>query len=87
MPPIQSRLTYTHMPHRIITISQHLRDLLIKPAIQPTPIGIVPPITAQPPWMDTHPEHPWPRLHQTRHVLRTEPRFNDNDIIVGRVPV
>lgn len=87
MTPIKSRLTYTHLPHRVITVSQHVRELLIKQGIQPTHIGIVPPITAQPPWMDTDPEHAWQRLQQTRHVVRTELGFNDNDIIVGCVAV
>lgn len=42
MAPIKSQLTYTYLPHRVITVSQHVRDLLIKQGIQPTRIGIVP---------------------------------------------
>ncbi|HHW4677930.1 MAG TPA: glycosyltransferase family 4 protein [Xylella sp.] len=87
MSPIKSKLTYTWLPHRIITVSQHVSDLLVKQGIQRTHIGIVPPIAEHPPWMDHDPERSWQRLQQVRREVRATLGFNDNDIAVGCVAV
>ncbi|HHW4681380.1 MAG TPA: glycosyltransferase, partial [Xylella taiwanensis] len=77
MSPIKSQLTYTRLPHRVITVSQHVRDLLVKQGIQGTRIGVVPPIAEPPPWIDHDPEQSWQRLQQIRREVRAALGFND----------
>ncbi len=50
MSPVNSLLTYTGLPHRIITVSDFVKRLLVDRGIAAEHIGIVPPMATPPRW-------------------------------------
>lgn len=87
MSPVNSLLTYTGFPHRIITVSNFVKQLLVSRGIDAARIGIVQPITAVPAWCQDETQDPWQALQQIRAQVRAELGFNDDDIVVGCVAV
>jgi glycosyltransferase involved in cell wall biosynthesis len=83
MSPINSRLTYTALPHRVITVSRYVHNMLVDRGIPPARIGVVPPIAALPAWEDANPQACWERLQQSREAVRAELGFDADDVVVG----
>lgn len=88
MSPVHSLLTYTWLPHRVITVSQYVRRLLQERGIAPTRIGVVPPMAQSPQAAGEAPAgRAWPELQRLRAEVRAELGFNDDDVVVGCVAV
>jgi len=87
MSPVNSLLTYTGLPHRVITVSRFVKQLLAERGIAGGSIGIVPPIAVPPRWTDMRKEDPWQCLQDVRAEVRAELGFSDEDIVVGCVAV
>ena len=87
MSPVNSLLTYTGLPHRVITVSRFVKQLLAERGIASDTIGIVPPIAVPPRWTDIRKEDPWQCLQDVRAEVRAELGFSDEDIVVGCVAV
>lgn len=88
MSPVHSLLTYTWLPHRIITVSQFVKRLLQERGIAPGRIGVVPPMAQSPQATGEEPmQRSWPELQRLRAEVRDEFGFNDDDVVVGCVAV
>lgn len=87
MSPINSLLTYTRLPHRIITVSDFVKRMMIDRGIAAEHIGIVPPIAVPPQWDDVPQTDPWQHLQAARAAVRAELGFGEQDIVVGCVAV
>jgi len=87
MSPVNSLLTYTGLPHRVITVSRFVKQLLAERGIASDTIGIVPPIAVPPRWTDIRKDDPWQCLQDVRAEVRAELGFSDEDIVVGCVAV
>lgn len=87
MSPVNSLLTYTGLPHRIITVSDFVKRLLVDRGIAAEHIGIVPPMATPPRWGMTEQGDPWENLQATRAQVRAELGFAERDIVVGCVAV
>ena len=88
MSPVHSLLTYTWLPHRVITVSRFVMRLLQERGIAPGRIGVVPPMAQSP--LDSGEEpaaRTWPELQQLRTGVRGELGFGDDDVVVGCVAV
>lgn len=87
MSPVNSLLTYSTLPHRVITVSNFVKQLLVRRGIDADHIGIVPPIAVAPQWSEQIDANPRQALADARARVRTELGFNDEDIVVGCVAV
>jgi len=87
MSPVNSLLTYTRLPHRVITVSRYVRQLLSERGIDDARIGIVPPIAVPPQWTDQRKEDPWQCLRDARAEVRHTLGFADDAVLVGCVAV
>ncbi|MCC7632870.1 glycosyltransferase family 4 protein [Stenotrophomonas rhizophila] len=87
MSPVNSLLTYTGLPHRVMTVSSFVKQLLVARGIAEAHIGIVPPIAVPPQWTQAHSEDPWQCLRDTRAEVRRELGFDDDQVVVGCVAV
>ncbi|MGV8959278.1 MAG: glycosyltransferase family 4 protein [Stenotrophomonas sp.] len=87
MSPVNSLLTYTGLPHRVITVSRFVKQLLVQRGIASERIGIVPPIAIAPQWSVQVEAEPRDALDQARTRMRLELGFNDDDVVVGCVAV
>lgn len=83
MSPVNSLVTYTWLPHRIMTVSHFVKQLLTKRGIAAEHIGIVPPIASMPQWADCFSQ----RLQEVRDEVRKELGFAEDDIVTGCVAV
>ncbi|MBN8769858.1 MAG: glycosyltransferase family 4 protein [Stenotrophomonas nitritireducens] len=88
MSPVHSLLTYTWLPHRIITVSQFVKRLLQERGIAPGRIGVVPPMAQSPQATGEEPmQRSWQELQRLRAEVRDEFGFDDDDVVVGCVAV
>ncbi|WP_369040227.1 glycosyltransferase family 4 protein [Stenotrophomonas maltophilia] len=87
MSPVNSLLTYTGLPHRVITVSRFVKQLLAERGVPGERIGIVPPIAVPPRWSDVRKDDPWQCLQSVRAEVRAELGFGDQDVVVGCVAV
>jgi glycosyltransferase involved in cell wall biosynthesis len=87
MSPVNSLLTYTGLPHRVLTVSSFVKQLLVHRGIADDHIGIVPPIAVPPQWSQAGNDDAWQRLQETRAEVRRELGFADDQIVVGCVAV
>ncbi|MGY8564724.1 glycosyltransferase family 4 protein [Paracidovorax citrulli] len=87
MSPVNSLLTYTGLPHRVLTVSSFVKQLLVHRGIADTHIGIVPPIAVPPQWSQAGSDDAWQCLQDTRAEVRRELGFNDAQTVVGCVAV
>lgn len=87
MSPVNSLLTYTGLPHRVITVSNFVKQLLADRGIPADHIGIVPPMAVSPTDIDAAQEPSWQALQETRSRVRAELGFDEQDIVVGCVAV
>jgi len=87
MSPVNSLLTYTGLPHRVLTVSAFVRTLLIERGISGQRIGVVPPIAIPPQWHGVQKPDPWQCLQETRAQVRKELGFGPDDTVVGCVAV
>ncbi len=85
MSPVNSLLTYTGLPHRVITVSNFVKQLLSDRGIPADHIGIVPPMAVAP--TDATHEPSWQALQEARARVRAELGFDEQDIVVGCVAV
>lgn len=83
MSAVNSLLTYTRLPHRVITVSRFVGTLLAKRGVPVEHIGIVPPIAPAPPWQQG--DGGDGLLRQTRREVRDALGFADDDVVVGCV--
>lgn len=86
MSPVNSLLTYTGLPHRVITVSQFVKRLLQERGIAPERIGVVPPM-APAHAADGDDAAALDSLRQLRAQVRAELGFGDDDVVVGCVAV
>lgn len=87
MSPVNSLLTYTGLPHRVVTVSRYVRQLLNDRGIDHDRIGIVPPIAVPPEWTDQRRDDPWQCLQEARTEVRNQLGFADDAVLVGCVAV
>ena len=87
MSPINSLLTYTGLPHRVMTVSSHVKQLLVDRGVAEDRIGIVPPIAVPPQWSQIDSTDPWQCVQDMRAQVRGELGFDDAQIVVGCVAV
>jgi len=87
MSPIHSLLTYTGLPHRVMTVSRFVKSLLVERGIAASHVGIVPPIAVPPQWTQIASRDPWQCLQDTRAEVRAELGFAEDQIVVGCVAV
>ena len=87
MSPVNSLLTYTGLPHRVMTVSSFVKQLLTERGIPAEHIGIVPPIAVPPRWSEIRKADPWQCLQEVRAEVRAELGFSEQDIVVGCVAV
>jgi glycosyltransferase involved in cell wall biosynthesis len=87
MSPVNSLLTYTGLPHRVLTVSSFVKQLLVHRGIDDAHIGIVPPIAVPPQWSQVQNDDAWQCLQDTRAEVRRELGFDDDQIVVGCVAV
>nr|KAJ9625265.1 hypothetical protein H2204_010508 [Knufia peltigerae] len=87
MSPVNSLLTYTGLPHRVITVSNFVKQLLADSGIPADHIGIVPPMAVSPTGIGAAQEPSWQALQETRARVRAELGFDEQDIVVGCVAV
>lgn len=87
MSPVNSLLTYTGLPHRVMTVSSFVKQLLTERGIPAEHIGIVPPIAVPPRWSEIRKGDPWQCLQEVRAEVRAELGFGEQDIVVGCVAV
>ncbi|KRG44637.1 glycosyl transferase [Stenotrophomonas panacihumi] len=87
MSPVNSLLTYALLPHRVLTVSEHVRQLLVQRGVRGERIGVVPPAVAALPWFDAPAEHAWSQRTQARARVRRELGFGAGDLLVGCVAV
>lgn len=87
MSPVNSLLTYTGLPHRVLTVSSFVKQLLVHRGIADDHIGIVPPIAVPPQWSQAGNDDAWQCLQETRAEVRRELGFADDQIVVGCVAV
>ncbi|WP_294996352.1 glycosyltransferase family 4 protein [uncultured Stenotrophomonas sp.] len=87
MSPVNSLLTYTGLPHRIITVSEFVKQLLVDRGIAAERIGILPPMAMPPRWDVSGQADPWQALQDARAQVRSELGFGERDIVVGCVAV
>lgn len=87
MSPVNSLLTYTGLPHRVLTVSRFVKQLLVSRGIEDARIGIVPPIAVPPQWTQMQSDDPWQCLRDTRAEVRRELGFDEQQIVVGCVAV
>lgn len=87
MSPVNSLLTYTGLPHRVITVSNFVKQLLADRGIPADHIGIVPPMATAPAGSGAAQEPSWEALQETRARVRAELGFDEQDIVVGCVAV
>ncbi|EML7990230.1 MULTISPECIES: glycosyltransferase family 4 protein [Stenotrophomonas] len=87
MSPVNSLLTYTGLPHRVLTVSSFVKQLLADRGIPAERIGIVPPIAVPPRWSEIRKADPWQCLQDARAQVRAELGFGEQDIVVGCVAV
>ncbi len=87
MSPINSLLTYTGLPHRVMTVSSFVKKLMVSRGIDDARVGIVPPIAVPPQWSQIAKRDPWQCLQDTRADVRAELGFSDEQIVVGCVAV
>ncbi|HYG05124.1 MAG TPA: glycosyltransferase family 4 protein [Stenotrophomonas sp.] len=84
---IGSPLTYTWLPHRVITVSRFVGALLHDSGISAERIGITPPALPLTDWLHGPPRQAW----AARCLLRTGSRralgFGEGDLLVGCVAV
>jgi glycosyltransferase involved in cell wall biosynthesis len=87
MSPVNSLLTYTGLPHRVLTVSSFVKQLLVHRGVADARIGIVPPIAVPPQWSQVEGDDAWQCLQETRAEVRRELGFTDDQIVVGCVAV
>jgi len=87
MSPVNSLLTYTGLPHRVLTVSSFVKQLLVHRGIADAHIGIVPPIAVPPQWTQATDDDAWQCLQDTRAEVRRELGFGEDHILVGCVAV
>jgi glycosyltransferase involved in cell wall biosynthesis len=87
MSPVNSLLTYTGLPHRVLTVSSFVKQLLVARGIDDRHVGIVPPIVEPMPYTDTRDGDAWSCMQRTRAEVRAELGFADDQIVVGCVAV
>lgn len=87
MSPINSLLTYTGLPHRVLTVSRFVKQLLAERGVPINNIGIVPPIAVPPRWTNVRKDDPWQCLQDVRAEVRADLGFGEEDIVVGCVAV
>ncbi|WNH47634.1 MULTISPECIES: glycosyltransferase family 4 protein [Stenotrophomonas] len=87
MSPVNSLLTYTGLPHRVLTVSSFVKQLLVHRGIADDRIGIVPPIAVPPQWSQATSDDAWQCLQDTRAEVRRELGFSDDQVVVGCVAV
>lgn len=87
MSPINSLLTYTGLPHRVMTVSSFVKQLLVARGVDDRHVGIVPPIAVPPEWSKIDCADPWQCVQNTRAEVRRELGFADDQIVVGCVAV
>ncbi|MGE8246346.1 MAG: glycosyltransferase family 4 protein [Stenotrophomonas maltophilia] len=87
MSPINSLLTYTGLPHRVMTVSSFVKKLMVSRGIDDAHVGIVPPIAVPPQWSQIAKRDPWQCRQDTRAETRAELGFGDDQIVVGCVAV
>lgn len=87
MSPVNSLLTYTGLPHRVLTVSRFVKQQLVARGIQEGHIGVVPPIAMPPQWHGVRGPDPWQCLQDTRARVRAELGFDTGDVVVGCVAV
>ncbi|MCF5092228.1 glycosyltransferase [Stenotrophomonas sp. PA-6-5C] len=87
MSPVNSLLTYTGLPHRLITVSNFVKQLLADRGIPADHIGIVPPMATSPTSRGAAQESSWQALQEARARVRAELGFDEQDIVVGCVAV
>jgi len=87
MSPVNSLLTYTRLPHRVITVSHFVKQLLNQRGIANDHIGVVPPIAVAPQWSGQMNAAPEDALARKRAHVRTALGFGEDDVVVGCVAV
>ncbi len=87
MSPVNSLLTYATLPHRVLAVSEHVRQLLVRRGMRAERVGVVPPAVAALPWLEGEPELAWSQRCDTRTRVRRELGFGSNDLLVGCVAV
>ncbi|HVJ37951.1 MAG TPA: glycosyltransferase family 4 protein [Stenotrophomonas sp.] len=87
MSPVNSLLTYARLPHRVLAVSEHVRQLLVRRGVRAERIGVVPPAVAALPWLEAAPERAWSQRCDTRSRVRRELGFGASDLLVGCVAV
>lgn len=87
MSPVRSLLTYTRLPHRVMTVSSFVKRLLVSRGVEDAHVGIVPPIAVPPQWTQMRRRDPWQCLQETRAEVRRELGFDEHQIVVGCVAV
>ncbi|MFC6839655.1 glycosyltransferase family 4 protein [Xanthomonas theicola] len=86
MSAVNSLLTYTVLPHRVITVSRFVGTLLAHYGVPAVRIGVVPPVAPPPPWLQ-HDADRLAHLQQVRHEVRAELSLDTDAIVVGCVAV
>lgn len=87
MSPVNSLLTYTGLPHRVMTVSSYVKQLLVSRGVDDDRIGIVPPIAVPPQWSQIDCDDPWQCVQDTRADVRRELGFDAAQVVVGCVAV
>lgn len=87
MSPVHSLLTYTGLPHRVLTVSSFVKQMLVKRGVADAHVGIVPPIAVPMQWTEDDNGDAWQCRQQTRAEVRRELGFTDDQIVVGCVAV
>ena len=87
MSPVNSLLTYTGLPHRVITVSRFVSDLLHRRGVPRRRIGVVPPIAELPRWHTGDAPATRAELAAARDQGRATLGLRADDIVVGCVAV
>ncbi|WNH52863.1 glycosyltransferase family 4 protein [Stenotrophomonas oahuensis] len=87
MSPVNSLLTYTGLPHRVLTVSSFVKQMLVTRGVADAHVGIVPPIAVPMQWTEDDGSDAWQCLQNTRAEVRRELGFTDDQVVVGCVAV
>ncbi|PWF23333.1 glycosyltransferase family 1 protein [Corticimicrobacter populi] len=87
MSPINSLLSYTWLPHRILTVSEYVRNYMATRGIAPERVGIAPPTVSLPEERWGYPTDMEARCLAQRQRVRQEWGVADGDVVVGCVAI
>lgn len=85
MSPVSSLLTYTWLPHRVLTVSRFVKRLLQERGIAAEKIGVVPPMARAP--GEEPADDSWQERQRLRAGVREALGFGEDDVVVGCVAV